>query len=131
MIHRAVFPVAGFGTRFLPASKAIPKELLPLVDRPAVQYVVEEAVAAGVDTAIFVTAEGKSAIEDHFDRSSRLESFLAERGKTELLELVKRVGSMVEVAAIRQKEQLGLGHAVLTAAPLLGDDACAAVAALV
>jgi UTP--glucose-1-phosphate uridylyltransferase len=122
ILHRAVFPVAGFGTRFLPASKAIPKELLPIVDKPAVQYVVEEAVAAGVSTAIFVTAEGKSAIEDHFDRNLRLEAFLADRGKTDLLEVVRRVGSMVQVVAVRQKEALGLGHAVLQAAPVLGDE---------
>jgi len=122
ILRRAVFPVAGFGTRFLPASKAIPKELLPIVDKPAVQYVVEEAVAAGVSTAIFVTAEGKSAIEDHFDRNLRLEAFLAERGKTDLLEVVRQVGSMVQVVAVRQKEALGLGHAVLQAAPVLGNE---------
>jgi len=122
MLRRAVFPVAGFGTRFLPASKAIPKELLPLVDKPALQYVVEEAVAAGFDTAVFVTAEGKSAIEDHFDRSLRLESFLAARGKSELLDSVRRVGSLVNVVAVRQKEALGLGHAVLQAAPALGSE---------
>jgi len=121
-LRRAVFPVADYGTRFLPASKAIPKELLPIVDKPAVQYVVEEAVAAGVETAIFVTAEGKSAIEDHFDRNLRLEAFLAERGKNDLLEVVRQVGSMVQVVAVRQKEALGLGHAVLQAAPVLGDE---------
>jgi UTP--glucose-1-phosphate uridylyltransferase len=121
-LRRAVFPVAGYGTRFLPASKAIPKELLPIVDKPAVQYVVEEAVAAGVQTAIFVTAEGKSAIEDHFDRNLRLEVFLAERGKRDLLEVVRQVGNMVQVVAVRQKEALGLGHAVLQAAPVLGDE---------
>ncbi len=121
-LRRAVFPVAGYGTRFLPASKAIPKELLPIVDKPAVQYVVEEAVAAGVETAIFVTAEGKSAIEDHFDRNLRLEAFLAERGKRDLLEVVQRVGSMVQAVAVRQKEALGLGHAVLQAAPVLGEE---------
>ena len=121
-LRRAVFPVAGYGTRFLPASKAIPKELLPIVDKPAVQYVVEEAMAAGVETAIFVTAEGKSAIEDHFDRNLRLEAFLAERGKHDLLEVVRHVGSMVQVVAVRQKEALGLGHAVLQAAPVLGDE---------
>jgi len=119
-LRHAVFPVAGFGTRFLPASKAIPKELLPLVDKPAVQYVVEEAVAAGFATAVFVTAEGKSAIEDHFDRNLRLEAFLEQRGKRELLELVRSVGNLVEVVAVRQKEALGLGHAVLQAAPVLG-----------
>ncbi|HQT94198.1 MAG TPA: UTP--glucose-1-phosphate uridylyltransferase GalU [Thermoanaerobaculaceae bacterium] len=121
-LRRAVFPVAGYGTRFLPASKAIPKELLPIVDKPAVQYVVEEAVAAGVETAIFVTAEGKSAIEDHFDRNLRLETFLAERGKRDLLDVVRQVGAMVQVVAVRQKEALGLGHAVLQAAPVLGDE---------
>ncbi len=121
-LRRAVFPVAGYGTRFLPASKAIPKELLPIVDKPAVQYVVEEAVAAGVQTAIFVTAEGKSAIEDHFDRNLRLEAFLADRGKQDLLDSVRQVGNMVQVVAVRQKEALGLGHAVLQAAPVLGDE---------
>ena len=125
LLRRAVFPVAGFGTRFLPASKAIPKELLPIVDKPALQYVVEEAVAAGVETAIFVTAEGKSAIEDHFDRNLRLEAFLAERGKHDLLEICRRVGAMVQVVAVRQKEALGLGHAVLQAAPVLGVEAFA------
>jgi UTP--glucose-1-phosphate uridylyltransferase len=122
MLRRAVFPVAGFGTRFLPASKAIPKELLPLVDKPSLQYVVEEAVAAGYTTAVFITAEGKSAIEDHFDRNLRLEAFLAAHGKHHLLEVVRRVGELVEVVAVRQKVALGLGHAVLQAAPVLGDE---------
>jgi len=122
MLSKAVFPVAGFGTRFLPASKAIPKELIPLVDKPALQYVVEEAVAAGFSTAIFITAEGKSAIEDHFDRSLRLEAFLAERGKEDLLPCVQAVGELVQVVAVRQKQALGLGHAVLQAAPVLGDE---------
>jgi UTP--glucose-1-phosphate uridylyltransferase len=121
-LRRAVFPVAGYGTRFLPASKAIPKELLPIVDKPAVQYVVEEAVAAGIEIAVFVTAEGKSAIEDHFDRNLRLETFLAERGKDDLLEVVRQVGRMVQVVSVRQKEALGLGHAVLQAAPVLGNE---------
>lgn len=121
-LHRAVFPVAGFGTRFLPASKAIPKELIPLVDKPAVQYVVEEAVAAGIDTAIFVTAEGKSALEDHFDRSLRLEAFLQARGKTALLQEMRRLGSLVEVVTVRQKEALGLGHAVLQGARAVGNE---------
>jgi UTP--glucose-1-phosphate uridylyltransferase len=121
-LQHAVFPVAGFGTRFLPASKAIPKELLPLVDKPAVQYVVEEAVAAGVETAIFVTAEGKFAIEDHFDRSLRLEAFLEARGKDALLDQMRRLGTMVDVATVRQKEALGLGHAVLQGSRLVGRD---------
>ncbi|MCS7181940.1 MAG: UTP--glucose-1-phosphate uridylyltransferase [Thermoanaerobaculum sp.] len=121
-LKRAVFPVAGFGTRFLPASKAIPKELIPLVDKPALQYVVEEAVAAGFTTAIFVTAEGKAAIEDHFDRNLRLEAFLASKGKEDLLRTVQQVGSLVEVVAVRQKQALGLGHAVLQAASLLGQE---------
>ncbi len=122
MLTRAVFPVAGFGTRFLPASKAIPKELIPLVDKPALQYVVEEAVAAGFTTAIFVTAEGKAAIEDHFDRNLRLEAFLAQKGKQELLRMVQELGSLVEVVAVRQKQALGLGHAVLQAASLLASE---------
>jgi UTP--glucose-1-phosphate uridylyltransferase len=121
-LRRAVFPVAGYGTRFLPASKAIPKELLPIVDKPALQYVVEEAVAAGIEIAVFVTAEGKSAIEDHFDRNLRLETFLAERGKDDLLEVVRQVGRMVQVVSVRQKEALGLGHAVLQAASVLGNE---------
>lgn len=125
MLTRAVFPVAGFGTRFLPASKAIPKELIPLVDKPALQYVVEEAVAARFTTAIFVTAEGKAAIEDHFDRNLRLEAFLAEKGKHDLLQVVQEVGSLVEVVAVRQKQVLGLGHAVLQAASLLGNESFA------
>ena len=121
-LRRAVFPVAGYGTRFLPASKAIPKELLPIVDKPALQYVVEEAVAAGIEIAVFVTAEGKSAIEDHFDRNLRLETFLAEHGKDDLLEVVRQVGRMVQVVSVRQREALGLGRAVLQAASVLANE---------
>lgn len=130
-IRRAVFPAAGLGTRFLPATKAQPKEMLPLVDKPIIQYAVEEAVAAGLENLVIVTGRGKSAIEDHFDTSYELEKMLEERGKSELLSLVRAVSEMVHIAYVRQKEALGLGHAVLVAkdlmnsepfAVLLGDD---------
>jgi UTP--glucose-1-phosphate uridylyltransferase len=130
-IRRAVFPAAGLGTRFLPATKAQPKEMLPLVDKPLIQYAVEEAVASGLESLVIVTGRGKNAIEDHFDVSYELERTLEERGKPELLRVVQAVSDMVRIAYIRQKEALGLGHAVLTArdlvdgepfAVLLGDD---------
>ncbi len=130
-IRRAVFPAAGLGTRFLPATKAQPKEMLPLVDKPLIQYVVEEAVAARIENLIIVTGRGKNAIEDHFDVSFELERILEERGKSDLLSLVRAVSDMVHIAYVRQKEALGLGHAILMAedlvnkepfAVLLGDD---------
>src|ERR1700748_1904269 len=121
-IHKAVIPAAGFGTRFLPATKAIPKEMLALVDKPLIQYGVEEALAAGIDEIIIVTSRGKSAIEDHFDMSPELESSLEARGKTELLELTRRVSNMVLVSYVRQKEPLGLGHAVLQTRDMVGDE---------
>jgi UTP--glucose-1-phosphate uridylyltransferase len=130
-IRRAVFPAAGLGTRFLPATKAQPKEMLPLVDKPIIQYAVEEAVASGLENLIIITGRGKNAIEDHFDVSYELEKILAERGKSDLLNLVRAVSEMVHIAYIRQKEALGLGHAILVArdlvnnepfAVLLGDD---------
>lgn len=108
----AVIPVAGVGTRSLPASKAIPKEMLPLFDKPIIQYIVEEAVGAGVQDVIFVTSKGKTAIEDHFDISPDLEHFLEEKKKTELLEKVRKLSRLVRVQSVRQKEALGLGHAV-------------------
>jgi UTP--glucose-1-phosphate uridylyltransferase len=126
-IRKAVFPAAGLGTRFLPATKAIPKEMLALVDKPLIQYGVEEALAAGIDEIIIITSRGKSAIEDHFDVSFELESSLASRGKTELLELTRKVSNMVHISYVRQKEALGLGHAVLQARDLVGDEPFAVV----
>lgn len=126
-IRKAVFPAAGLGTRFLPATKAIPKEMLALVDKPLIQYGVEEALAAGIDEIIIITSRGKSAIEDHFDISFELESSLASRGKTELLELTRNVSNMVHISYVRQKEALGLGHAVLQARDLVGDEPFAVV----
>jgi UTP--glucose-1-phosphate uridylyltransferase len=120
-IRVAVFPAAGLGTRFLPATKAQPKEMLPLVDRPLIQYVVEEAKAAGIGRIVLVTGRGKNAIEDHFDRSLELESSLAEKGKMDLLEEVRSISEMIEVSYVRQKQALGLGHAVLQARDLVGN----------
>lgn len=117
----AVFPAAGLGTRFLPATKAFPKEMLPLVDKPLIQYVVEEAAAAGIERVILVTSRGKSAIEDHFDLSWELERTLEERGKTAALSLVREVSRLVRVSAVRQAQALGLGHAVLMAKDEVGD----------
>jgi UTP--glucose-1-phosphate uridylyltransferase len=121
-VRKAVFPAAGLGTRFLPATKAQPKEMLPLVDKPIIQYGVEEAVAAGCDQIIIVTGRGKQAIEDHFDVSYELEKMLEERGKTELLQIVRQISDLIHIAYVRQKEALGLGHAVLTARELVGDE---------
>jgi UTP--glucose-1-phosphate uridylyltransferase len=114
-IRKAVFPAAGLGTRFLPATKASPKEMLPLVDKPLIQYVVEEAVAAGVESIIIVTGRGKSAIEDHFDISFELENMLRERGKGELVEEARSVSELARISYVRQKQALGLGHAILQA----------------
>ena len=119
-VRKAIFPAAGLGTRFLPATKAQPKEMLPLVDKPIIQYGVEEAVAAGCDQIIIITGRGKSAIEDHFDVKFRLEKMLEEKGKHDLLKIVRQISDMIYVAYVRQKEALGLGHAVLTASHLLG-----------
>ncbi|HEY0169856.1 MAG TPA: UTP--glucose-1-phosphate uridylyltransferase GalU [Pyrinomonadaceae bacterium] len=114
-IRKAVFPAAGLGTRFLPATKASPKEMLPLVDKPLIQYVVEEAVQSGVESIIIVTGRGKSAIEDHFDISFELESLLRERGKEELFEAARSVSELARISYVRQKQALGLGHAILQA----------------
>ncbi len=119
-IRKAVFPAAGLGTRFLPATKAQPKEMLPLVDKPLIQYAVEEAASAGLQNLIIVTGRGKNAIEDHFDVSFELEKILDERGKGDLLKLVRAVSEMVKIAYVRQKEALGLGHAILVARDLIG-----------
>lgn len=119
-IRKAVIPVAGLGTRFLPATKVVPKELLPIVDIPSIQYVVQEAVDSGIREIIFVTGRGKDAIEDHFDMAPELELILEERGQTEMLETVRRIAEMTEVVSVRQKKPLGLGHAVLCAKELVG-----------
>ncbi len=121
-VRKAVFPAAGLGTRFLPATKAQPKEMLPLVDKPIIQYGVEEALAAGCDQIIIITGRGKTAIEDHFDVSYELEKMLEERGKTELLTVVRQISDMIHVAYVRQKEAMGLGHAVLMARELVGNE---------
>ena len=121
-VRKAVFPAAGLGTRFLPATKAQPKEMLPLVDKPIIQYGVEEALAAGCNQIIIITGRGKTAIEDHFDVSYELEKMLEERGKKELLAIVRQISDMIHVAYVRQKEALGLGHAVLMARELVGPE---------
>lgn len=121
-VRKAIIPAAGLGTRFLPATKAQPKEMLPIVDKPAIQYIVEEAIASGVEDIIIVTGRNKRAIEDHFDRSVELESMLAEKHKDDLLEIVQDIGRMAEIHYIRQKEPLGLGHAVYCARKFIGNE---------
>ena len=121
-IRKAVLPAAGLGTRFLPATKAQPKEMLPLVDKPLIQYVIEESVGASISDVIIVTGRGKTAIEDHFDVSFELERFLEERGKADELAIVKAISDLVNVSYVRQKEALGLGHAVSVAETLVGDE---------
>ena len=122
MVRKAVIPVAGLGTRFLPATKAQPKEMLPIVDKPVIQYIVEEAVSAGITQVIFVTGRHKRAIEDHFDRNLELERNLEEKGKEELLKIVREIPEIADFIYVRQKEPLGLGHAVLTAEPAVGNE---------
>jgi UTP--glucose-1-phosphate uridylyltransferase len=126
-ISKAVFPAAGLGTRFLPATKAQPKEMLPLVDKPIIQYGVEEAVASGVDNIILVTGRGKNAIEDHFDVSVELETFLEARGKTDQLAEVRKISNLINFSYVRQGEPLGLGHAVLVTRALVGDEPFAVI----
>ena len=121
-VCKAVFPAAGLGTRFLPATKALPKEMLPLVDRPIIQYGVEEALAAGCNQIIMITGRGKQALEDYFDVSYELEKILEEKKKLDLLKIVRQISDMIHVAYVRQKEALGLGHAVLTARELVGNE---------
>ncbi len=121
-IKKAVFPVAGMGTRFLPATKASPKEMLPLIDKPLVQYVVEEAVASGIEQILFVTGRGKRAIEDHFDIAFELESVLNEKGKSHEAEEVRNIADMASMFYVRQKQALGLGHAILCAREFVGDE---------
>jgi UTP--glucose-1-phosphate uridylyltransferase len=129
LVRKAVFPAAGLGTRFLPATKAQPKEMLPLVDKPIIQYGVEEAVASGLDDIILVTGRGKNAIEDHFDVSVELESFLESRGKLDQLHEVRLISSLINVAYVRQGEALGLGHAVLMSRSLVGNEPFAVILA--
>jgi UTP--glucose-1-phosphate uridylyltransferase len=128
-VRKAVFPAAGLGTRFLPATKAQPKEMLPLVDKPIIQYGVEEALASGADNIIIVTGRGKNAIEDHFDVAFELETFLEARGKYELLEEIRKISNLINVAYVRQGEPLGLGHAVLVTQPLIGQEPFAVILA--
>jgi UTP--glucose-1-phosphate uridylyltransferase len=128
-VRKAVFPAAGLGTRFLPVTKAQPKEMLPLVDKPIIQYGVEEASASGIDNIILVTGRGKNAIEDHFDVSVELESFLEARGKRDQLAEIRKISSIINVAYVRQGEPLGLGHAVLVARELVGDEPFAVILA--
>ena len=129
IVRKVVFPAAGLGTRFLPATKAQPKEMLPLVDKPIIQYGVEEAVSSGVTNIILVTGRGKNAIEDHFDVNVELESFLEARGKRDQLDEVRKISSMINVAYVRQGEPLGLGHAVLVTRDLVGDEPFAVILA--
>ena len=121
-VRKAVFPAAGLGTRFLPATKSSPKEMLPLVDKPLIQYVVEEAVASGIESIVIVSGRGKAAIEDHFDVSFELERLLEERGKPDLLKEMRGISDMARISYVRQKEALGLGHAVLQAKDSVGDE---------
>jgi UTP--glucose-1-phosphate uridylyltransferase len=126
-VRKAVFPAAGLGTRFLPATKVIPKEMLALVDKPIIQYGVEEAIASGIEHIIIVTGRGKSTMEDHFDLSPELDATLERRGKHEILAVSRRVASLARISYVRQKEPLGLGHAVLCAKDLVGDEPFAVI----
>ena len=127
LVRKVIFPAAGLGTRFLPATKAQPKEMLPLVDKPIIQYGVEEAVASGVDNIILVTGRGKNAIEDHFDVSVELETFLEARGKKDLLAEIRKISNLINFSYVRQGEPLGLGHAVLVTEPLVGNEPFAVI----
>ncbi len=126
-VRKAVFPAAGLGTRFLPATKASPKEMLPIVDKPLIQYGVEEAMHSGIQNIIIVTGRGKSSIEDHFDVSFELEHLLESKNKTEMLSMVRSISDMIDVSYVRQKEALGLGHAVLRSKELVGNEPFAVV----
>ncbi len=121
-IRKAVIPVAGMGTRFLPASKAIPKEMLTIVDRPTIQYIVEEVVDSGIEEVILITSEGKAAIENHFDYDFELDVLLESKGKTVLLEEIRHISNLIEIVSVRQKKPLGLGHAILSAKNVIGDE---------
>jgi UTP--glucose-1-phosphate uridylyltransferase len=126
-VRKAVIPAAGFGTRFLPATKSMPKEMLPIIDKPAIHYAVEEAVKSGIEEIIFITGRGKRALEDYFDHSYELEDLLKKKGKTEILKEIEAISDMAEIVYIRQKEALGLGHAVLKAKDLVGDEPFAVI----
>jgi len=126
-VRKAVIPAAGFGTRFLPATKSMPKEMLPIIDKPAIHYAVEEAVAAGITDIIFITGRGKRAIEDYFDHSYELEDLLRQKGKLDLLKQIEDISDMADIVYIRQKEALGLGHAVYRAKDLIGDEPFAVI----
>ncbi|TKB27611.1 UTP--glucose-1-phosphate uridylyltransferase GalU [Desulfopila sp. IMCC35006] len=121
-VRKAVIPVAGLGTRFLPATKAIPKEMLTIVDRPTIQYIVEEVVASGIDQIIFITSEGKSAIENHFDFNFHLDAVLKEKKKVVLGEELNNISNLIDIVSVRQKKPLGLGHAIWTARNVIGDE---------
>ena len=121
-VRKAVLPAAGFGTRFLPATKVVPKELLPIVDKPTIQYIMEEVVAAGIEEVILITGREKGSIEDHFDTSGELENHLKKKGRKDLLKIVQEISEMVTLVSVRQKEPLGLGHAVLCAKKTIGDE---------
>jgi UTP--glucose-1-phosphate uridylyltransferase len=121
-IKKAVIPAAGWGTRLLPATKAQPKEMLPIVDKPSIQYIVEEAVASGIEDILIITSKDKQSIEDHFDKSQALEAALKSQGKTELLEMVEDISEMITIHSVRQKEQKGLGHAIYCAKTFVGND---------
>lgn len=121
-VTKAVIPIAGKGTRFLPATKALAKEIIPIINKPMIQYVVEEAIQSGITQIIFITSSGKESVEYYFDRNHELEAFLKANNKEKELELVKNIGSMVEIVSVRQKEQLGLGHAILQAEKLIGNE---------
>ncbi len=121
-IRKVVIPAAGLGTRLLPATKAVPKELLPIVDRPAIHYIVEEAVRSGIEHAILITSAGKTGLEDYFDHNATLEKTLADTGKKDLLEEIMAISEMIEISSVRQKKPLGLGHAVLCAEKLVGNE---------
>jgi UTP--glucose-1-phosphate uridylyltransferase len=126
-ITKAVIPVAGKGTRFLPATKQVPKEMIPIIKKPMIHYAVEEAVLSGIEQVIFVTSSGKETIENYFDRNLELEGFLNKNDKEEMAELIKRIGSMIDITTVRQKEQLGLGHAINCARNLIGDERFAVI----
>jgi UTP--glucose-1-phosphate uridylyltransferase len=121
-VRKAVIPAAGFGTRFLPATKAVPKELLPIVDKPTIQYIMEEVVQAGIEEVILITGREKGSIEDHFDISVELENHLKKKGRDDLLKIVQDIAEMVTLVSVRQKEPLGLGHAILCAKKAVGEE---------
>ncbi len=126
-VRKAVIAAAGWGTRFLPITKSVPKEMLPLVDKPIIQYAVEEAVACGIKSVIMITTQGKTALEDYFDKNPVLEHILEQRGKTDLLEKIRYLPDLADICFVRQKEQLGLGHAVLSARAVVGEEAFALI----